>query len=659
LHTKTSLIVFLILLFSALALAQDVPDIKRRQEDDRRKKRQERTKQTPADTTGRGPARAGEEFAKAEKDTTKLIPVESGLYWYDIENHLSQKTDTSRFSIFQLTDEKGLVYKDMTDILNDQPLWLDFDLAEAGRMAYISTTNLYPHQLSFYYNNILMNDFMQGMFNAQFMPLNYIQTAETDLNQGNIRNYAIGNSSQINVTSNSEQFQEPWTKILYKQGSYGYSDLDVSLAVPFSPTFAMQLGGTNRYFDGTIPDAGFRGVNYRGEFTWQYSPEIYIRTQLFLNRNKAGLTAFDFSQKILSANNEENRDDIFADVTWLQDDSTGQRLHVLLYHSFYGRKLRDNYSDYTIESKSVRYGIDANYNIFLAGSEILLGAGVLYPKVFGDPFPETFIFPSYNVYGRWRLPLSGSLMLKADAQALKVKDYKPLLMPSAGLDYNFTDKQFASFEVSAGQRLPNATERFWDFDTLYGKEDLDPEKYFSASLRYHYKYPKLWHLDLKAGYHRIDDEIVWLSPQFKNAGSRDFYFFSAGGSFTLWKFTLGLGGQYTLADINLTPAESAWGRLHFHDSYLNGALIVDAYGSAFYQGRHQNIMYQPRLDRFYPGVGNTDAFVSVEWKIVATIQTAQIFIEMENALSTDYQIVFGYLNYLRLLRFGINWVLWD
>jgi len=153
--------------------------------------------------------------------------------------------------------------------------------------------------------------------------------------------------------------------------------------------------------------------------------------------------------------------------------------------------------------------------------------------------------------------------------------------------------------------------------------------------------------------------LMSLAKGTLRAASRYFYFFSGEGSLTFWKFTMALGGQYTLADVHLTPAESAWGRLHFHDSFLNGALIVDAYGTAFYQGRHLDIMYQPRLDRFFTGTGYTDAFVTLNWKIVATIQTAQVFLEMENALSKDYQIVFGYLNYLRILRFGLNWVLWD
>jgi len=140
----------------------------------------------------------------------------------------------------------------------------------------------------------------------------------------------------------------------------------------------------------------------------------------------------------------------------------------------------------------------------------------------------------------------------------------------------------------------------------------------------------------------------------------DFQGYVGGGpSINIWKFDFALGGQYTMADIHLTPKTSIWGQVHFHDDLLAGALIIDAYGTVYYYDRHQDIIYQPRLDRFYTGPGQTDAFYSLNWKIVATVQTARIFFEMDNALSEEYQFVSGYKEFFRRFRLGINWLLWD
>ncbi len=648
-----------ILLLANLLIAQDIPEEKKRSQEERKRAAAEKKATAKGDTSATRISGPAGEFEEGAADSSKLIPVQSNLYWYDLEERLSEKSDTSRFQIFQAVDEKDLIYKDMSDIFYNQPLWIDFNLAESGRPSYLASVNLYPHQTSFYYNRLYMNDALQGMFNSQFIPPNFIQSIEVDQTKGNQRNYGMGMGNTINVTSNTEQFQEPWTNILYKQGSYGYSDLDISFSVPFSSTFALQLGGTNRFFDGTIPDADFKGENYRGEFTWQFSKSLYIRTQIFLNRNKVGLASFESNQKFLAPRNEEHRDDIFFDVTWVQNDSTHQRFHLLLYHSFYERRFRDRFTDFTFVTKSMRYGFDLNYNIFLGKSELLVGTGLVIPEVFGDPFKDKSTIPSFNAYGSFNVPFTGQLSLRAELQAAFVKDFDLQIIPGVGLDFILSPEHFASLYFTRGIRNPNVTERFWDFDSLKGDPDLEPEQYLTFHARYRFRPTDIWQIGVDLGYQQIENEIIWLEPRFLNGDDRDFAYLAGEGQVKFWKFTFGLGAQYTISDYNLTPEQSAWSNLHFHESYLKGALIVDAYGTVRYEGSHNNILYQAPLDRFYTNSGQTDPFYTLNWKLSATIQTIQIFLEMDNTLSKDYQIVFGYFNYLRMLRFGINWILWD
>lgn len=101
------------------------------------------------------------------------------------------------------------------------------------------------------------------------------------------------------------------------------------------------------------------------------------------------------------------------------------------------------------------------------------------------------------------------------------------------------------------------------------------------------------------------------------------------------------------------------GRAHFNWVLLNGALIFDAYGTLTWYDKHQEIKYQPKLDRYYTGSGESDSFLALGWKLVATIQTAQVFFEMDNALEANYEIISGYPDFYRRFRFGINWTLWD
>ncbi len=602
----------------------------------------------------------GEQESTAPQDTSDLIPVESKLYWYDIHNNLSIKTDSSNYEIHRLADEKKLIYTDMSDIFRSQPLWFDFDLIEAGRPAYISLINTYPHQTPLFFGGTLMNDQLQGVYNTQFIPLNYIQFAEVDYAAGSLQNYALWSGSKISITPHSVQTQRPWTKIVYKQGGYGYSDVDIHFEIPFSSTFAVQLGGKNSGFDGAIQSSGYDGQNYRAEITWQFSPQWYFRGQIFLNRIKVGLASLDQDQEFAVPATRENRDDYFLDVTWIQDDSLRQRLHILFYYSNYSRKFKDNFTTYTFETFSERFGFDANYNFVMGRSELLIGASTMLPKIYGDPFKKEVTIPALNTYGKLNIPFSEFLTFRAALQLSFVKDYDLQILPALGTDLIFSENQYFSFDLTNGERLPNVTERFFDIDTLYGNQNLKPETYSTIGGRYYYLEKDEWHLKIDAGYHRIENEIVWKDSTFSNRrDSRDFIFCGLEGYLKVWWLDFTLAGQYTFADVNLTPKSSVWGQAHFNWVLLNGALIFDAFGTFTWYDKHQDIKYQPRIDRYYTGLGETDAFVTLSWKLVATIQSARIFLEMDNALEEYYEIVSGYPDFYRRLRLGVNWTLWD
>ncbi len=592
------------------------------------------------------------------EDESKRIKVISKLYWYDLEDKLNVKGDTSRYSIFRLADEKNLIYTDMSDIFRSPALWFDYDLGEEGRPAYISLTNTYPHQTNLFFGGVQMNDYLNSKFNTQFIPLNYIWSTDVDFTSGNIKNSGRGAGPIINVAPHSVHPELPWTKIYYKQGSYGYGDVDVHFAFPISGTMAVQLGGMRKVFDGVYQDSDYEGENYRAELTWQYSPNLFIRGQIFLNRNEGGLAA-NIIQKIPFPNNKEDRNDYFLDVTWLQDDTTGQRLHLVLFHSTYSRQFRDRYSNYKLETWSGRYGMDANYNLPLGAGEILIGGGAVLPSVSGYAFEQRQKKVSANAYGKLRIPLGSSLNLRGSAQLTYAQDYPLHILPTAGADLYLTDNQQLSLDISAGVRFPGAIERFFNFDSLYGNPDLEEEKNLTIHGQYFYNLTDKFHLKLDGGFHMIDKEILWADSTFYNRGSRDFMFMGLEAYWKVWQFDFTIRGQYTLADKNLTPRSNIWAKAHLNYSLLNGALILDAFGTAYYYDKHLQINYEPRLDWFYAGEGETESFFVLNWKIVATISSAHIFLEMENALSNQYDFIYGYPLFYRSMRLGLNWILWD
>ena len=92
----------------------------------------------------------------ATRDTLATIKVTSKLFWYNIDGHQQVAGDSSQKMIFYHSDEKALIYTDISDLFSENTLWYAYNFGENGRPAYISAINRYPHQTPFYYNTISM-----------------------------------------------------------------------------------------------------------------------------------------------------------------------------------------------------------------------------------------------------------------------------------------------------------------------------------------------------------------------------------------------------------------------------------------------------------------------------------------------------------------------
>ena len=597
----------------------------------------------------------------AKRETLQTQAVRSNLYWYSADNILNQKKDTSEFEIYRNELEKELIYADLSDVFRKSPLYTDFDLFENGRPAYIAHVNKLPHQTAFFVNGVIMNDPIHGMYNTQFMSVNFTQTVEATATVGSIRNMGKAGSTGIHLTTNSRHTKAPWTRLLYKEGAFGFSDLDISFVQPISEQIALQLGGVSRIYDGTFPNADHSGQNYRGEITWQLNPGLYIRGQFFISRQRAGMTPFDFVQEIIFPKYIEWRDDYFLDLTWLPEDSTAERLHVSLSNSYTFRRFKNNENrSYVIKNHSKQYTFDANYLYPFSEFHLIAGAGFILPEIHGSAFEKEYHPNQGNIYSDVQYPLSDQFYFSAGAQFLWHAQFNPQIQPVLLIKTKISNEQSLKLSAAQSVRIPTVSELYFSFDSLSGNQALSPEKHSNIHLDYSYKHQKSWMLSLAGGFNHIADEIEWRESAFENKNNdRSFYYLLSSVSFGFWKIKISGGGQYTFADIYLSPKASFWSQLHFHDIWFRGAVIVDVYGAIYGYDSHRNINYEGRLDRFYLGEGDADAFYTLSWKAVATVQTARIFFEMDNPFSDEYERVNGYPEQYIRWRFGVNWVLWE
>ena len=653
--------------YSSELIAQNVNDQDEVKEKIIEERRKAKSKQSQTSTQGQAKTvsaksdslKKSSPFAK--RDTMVTQKVNSEVYWYDIENTIKTKKDVAANYVYRFNNEKQLLYRNMSDIFRQQPLWYNYSFMESGRPVYISAINSFPHQTSFYYNGIMMNDPIHGMFNSQYIPLNFIRNVQLSTAGNNLQDYGLGGTSSIHVVSSSKHTKAPWSKILFKQGNYGYSDLDLSFVHPTSLDIAIQLGGFNRLHDGSTIYNNRQGTNYRGEVTWQAKSNLFLKGQFFLNRERVGMTSlFENSSAPFLPRQIDLRDDYFLDFTWLPTDTITQRVHLSLFNTYSIRRLKDDSNQsYHNRYQFKRYGFDANYNFKIGGFDFLAGGGSIWNKVWGTGFNKQYFPTFYNTYGKLTIPIYSGFTVKPQAQITFNEDFDPQLSLSAIAANSFDAKNHFSIGASRSTRYPNATEKYFDFNSYAGNKNLSNEDHMSGNAIFKSRLLPNLEFGLTGQYNLIRNEIVLEDSTFKNDADRDFMVLTGDLKYSLWKFDIQLGGFENFADLYLTSRRGGWIKLHYEDIWLNGALGVDAYTTVQYWGEHSPIKYEPIMERFYKLNDTEDGFMVFNWKIVATVQDARIFFEMDNSLSETYEIINRYQEFTQRWRFGVHWILWD
>jgi len=659
---------FIISISATSSIAQEVPEKKKtpREQKELQDSKKSQTTNKPQQKTKTQSTISKSDSSKesspfAERDTLAVQEINSQVYWYDFENTIKTRKDKTNNYAYRFNDEKKLIYRNMSDIFRQHPLWYNYNLMESGRPAYISSINSYPHQISFFYNGVLMNDPIHGMFNSQYVPVNFIRNLQLSSAGNNLQDFGLGGTSSIHVVSSSKHTKAPWSKILFKQGNYGYSDLDISFVHPATSDIAVQLGGFNRLHDGSTIYNNRQGTNYRGEATWQLKSNLFLKGQLFLNRERVGMTSlYENSSAPYFPRQIDLRDDYFLDFTWLPTDTISQRVHLSLFNTYSIRRLKDDSNQhYHNRYQFKRYGFDANYNFNISGFDFLAGGGSIWNKVWGTGLKKQYFPTFYNIYGKLTIPIYSGFSLKPQAQITFNEDFDPQLSLAVIAANSFDAKNHFSIGASRSTRYPNVTEKYFNFNSFSGNENLSNEDHMSGNANFKSQIFENLEMGLTGQYNLVKNEIVLEDSSFKNDADRDYFVLAGDFKYSLWRFNFNVGGFETFSDLYLTSRRSGWFKLHYEDIWLNGALGVDAYATVQYWGEHTAIKYEPVMERFYKLEGTENDFMVFNWKIVATVQDARIFFEMDNSLSEVYEVIDQYQEFTQRWRFGVHWILWD
>ena len=568
----------------------------------------------------------------------KKVPVVLNLAAFDTLNK-----EYHPFSIvYDFKNNILTSYTGFADAFRNYSAFQIFDFLDIGMPQYAAGLNLMPHQTRLNFNGSEANDPISGMFNSRFIRLDEVKQIKTS------EKYT--GSNEISAETISAVTDTPLTRIMYREGDFGYSVLDIQFNRKINDRLSIGLSGLNSDYDNTL----FHGVVYSGTIHYQLTQQIYSRTRIYINQDEMRSKNFsDFPDHKY----KERRDEISQDFYRHHDGGNGS-WHLWLYGASSWRTRR-----FPLEAKKLQY----KYDRWQTGAEYSrqldnLSAGVKFlaqqDKIWGNVFSRKYTDSSLKGTVKAAYKINAAASLHSAVTMQTRLGYGMLFNPQLSSRLNFNTFK-THFYVNEESRNPLRIEESINSYPYSGSKNLADERIRTAGASAEYSPLQKLSLSFSGGYSQIKNEIRFNGTSFYNGPVRDFTFVAGGLKFGFYKFHLSAGGQANFADIHTSPSRSLWLQGGCHDTWFNGALITDAVGNIYLYDEFNELKFNPAAERFYWTDETRSGYYMLSYKLAATIKNAQLYFAMDNPLSDEYFIIKGYSEYYRRVRFGLNWILWN
>ncbi len=561
--------------------------------------------------------------------------------------------DSLASPVFQFSDLLRLNYNGLADVFRTDPGMQGFDFLEMGLPRFVSALHLWPQQTRFVLDDLVLNDPLTGMFNTRLLYPDALQRVVIAGRTLSARSPRLPQAAgTVRLESRELNPEKPYTRIMYREGDFGYTDLDITFAERLGQNTLLRLGGINRDYD---PN-NYRGTHYRGSLLRQLTPHVlgsfsYRKSSenvYFRDVYGTQFGAFRYNEiwEYFKAEVQHVNDSLKTDWAvraWFND--TRRQYRYLSDNS----RTRLRFDRLVLQGEKRGAWRQITWRSLLRTSQV---------RAWGSVYDRQYTDSRVNWQTTATVLADDSLRVTAQT-ALRFQWGQPVQVePALQVLWNM-GRFLLHASASRYARFPSLHERFFSYRGITANRNLAPETHrvLQADAAW---MPTTWsRLKGALHFHAVSNEIGFNGQNFFDRGSRDFTYAVGQAAFRWFKFDVRLGGQLKIAGTTIGPQNSGFAQLHYRDRWIHGHMRVDAVGTVRWYGARKNVAYQPFAERFYRLPGQNDGFVVLSYKVVATVKDAHLFMEMDNPLATQYTIINGYPELYRRVRFGVSWVLWN
>ncbi len=534
-----------------------------------------------------------------------------------------------------------------------------------------------PQEVAISLNGMRLREPLNGFVSSAVPPINLVET----LSLRGLESFSgsgrptVGGT--LEITTLLPDFSRPYSRVQFRAGDWGYSDIGLSLGVPVTKSLGILFSGSRQELDGffgqrrdVVDSRLFNTLIYRP------NPAFEVKSVTLFNRNEIGVPAPvipDLVPNLFNPARKETRFDQQVSAKWRGAFGESSQLEGKL---FFSRDRRESFSDTVLfDTKSKSFGAGFENHFHFSALNIAFGGEIDVDKLDSEQLPnQTEAIAQGFFHGSYAI---GAFDFGGEVRLEKHPDYAAQVTPSLHVNLYWQGGRFW-LGAQRATRYPTFAERFWQSLFYSGNQALSEESSAAAEVGFSFSPGASYQIKSTAFVNRVSD---WIGNARKNSGFGPVNFdhrTTGGVDLELtWNYqnggAVGLAGNYLLVADAETETELQVPEYFVNTYVQQGFPLFEKFVYVKLRGNAR--VLGKRFGWFYPSGAALPLFDKRGSKVVFDAKISLVFADatvnfswenifdqstfVETTLVEDYQLVPGFSMPPRTLRFGIDWQFWD
>jgi len=563
-----------------------------------------------------------------------------------------------------------LIAEDILDYRLIFPALQAFDYGSLGQVSPLSYRGTSPDATPVRFGPFEILDPILGVSSAVAVPIHLIEgLSDNDYILDVATAPEVGGGLRLRPLSFADN--RPYSRVFFRAGDWGYSDLGVFFGLPISESAKLMIAGDRQEYDGFGERMNHTGSRILTGISYRPHSGFALRYTSFLFKNDVKVPApllpdlFPYSA---NAARKENRWQQALTMQWGNLEHSNRQFDANLHVT---RLQQETLGDSLLfDNRDLRVGLEIAQR-FAVGSHVFgFGGNIAVDQLSSEQLGEQSDYQGYGAI-RYSYRPDGRTTVSGQIGVQKQDDFALDWVAVGHVNFDVTQDNRLWLGAKKAVRYPTLAERYWQSSFFQGMPHLAAEKGYSVEIGYGVRIPPSLLFQAQVFTRRVDD---WIANDYltevgdrfgpQNFGSRTIRGVDSKLIWTVFRDTeFGFIGSYMNVAESASEKQLQIPEFVVYSYFETGHLFFDEF--VFIRLRLSSRLFGERHGLFFASstslpertVLDPDAVFDIKFSF--EFSDAALYVSWENLLDRRYQLIPGFFMPPRTLRFGVDWEFWD